>query len=88
MTATENVDSQKWYKFLLDKNEMNVIIKKAKSCSSVSNIGRRNIDRICHRHLLIVTDRLCHQDVSPGSLSSISENLQRSNCSIKNSRPI
>ena len=31
MTATENVDSQKWYKFLLDKNEMNVIIKKAKA---------------------------------------------------------
>ena len=26
MTTTENVDSQKWYKFLLDKNEMNVII--------------------------------------------------------------
>ena len=40
MTATENVDSQKWYKFLLDKNEMNVIIKKPKSCSSIGNIGR------------------------------------------------
>ena len=26
MTTTENVDSQKWYKFLLDKNEMKVII--------------------------------------------------------------
>ena len=26
MTATENVDNQKWYKFLLDKHEMNVII--------------------------------------------------------------
>ena len=37
MTATENVDSQKWYKFLLDKNEMNVIIK---NCSNVGNIGR------------------------------------------------
>ena len=32
-------------------------------------------------------DRFCHQDMSPGSLSSISENLHRSNCSIKNSRP-
>ena len=26
MTTTENDDSQKWYKFLLDKNEMKVII--------------------------------------------------------------
>ena len=30
MTTTENVDSQKWYKFLLDKNEMNVIINSSR----------------------------------------------------------
>ena len=85
MTATENVDSQKWYKFLLDKNEMNVIIKKAKAAVALVT---SDVDRICHRHILIVIDRFCHQDVSPGSLSSISENLHRSNCFIKNSRPI